>query len=62
MGVYRPVRPSEPDPTWIVNLILVPEGQSGQAYHACMNLPACNARTADHPAALPDSRTVLDEL
>ena len=40
--------------TFVVSLVLVPAGQSGQEYRACMNLPEVNARTKDSPYPLPD--------
>ena len=46
MGIIRPLNMlSDTMPTFTSSVVLVPQGQSGQDYRMCVNLPDVNRRT-----------------
>ena len=63
MGVVRKVDTlREKPPTFTCSVLLVAQGQSGQDFRACANVPDVNHRTNPPVHPLPTCQDVIDEV
>ncbi len=54
--------PGDPEPVFCVNVVLVQDGQSQQAYRLCANLVPVNNRVVPSAAPLIDTSSAVDQL
>lgn len=63
LGVVRRVDTlREPPPTFTCNVVLVPEGQTGQAFRACSNVVDVNHRSRRRVYPIGDCQQALDRI
>ena len=62
LGIVRRILPGEPEPRFVVGVVLVKEGQSQQKYRLCANLIQPNTRVEPSAQPLVSCAQALDEL